>query len=91
MRTTVSLDDSGAGRGWLLIVSCRFSAVLSGWLVPGGWRRCPMCSGRHRFRLRRGGLLSGSRGRGGWSGGCGQGAQPLPAGQESLLSRARSS
>ena len=44
-----------------------------------------MCSGWHRFRPRRGGLLSGSRGRGDWSGGCGQGAQPVPAGQEGVL------
>jgi hypothetical protein len=26
----VSLDDSGGGREWLLIVLCRFSAVVSG-------------------------------------------------------------
>src|ERR1022692_1193271 len=32
-----------------------------------------------------GGLLSGSQGRGGWSGGFWQGAEPLPAGQERLL------
>jgi hypothetical protein len=42
----LDLDDSGDGRGSLLIVLCRFSAVVSGSLVPGGWRRCPMCSGR---------------------------------------------
>ena len=51
----VNLDDSGCRRSWLLTVLRRFSAVLSGRLVPGGWRCCPMCSGRHRLRLRRGG------------------------------------
>ena len=56
------LDDSGGRRGWLLMVLCRFSAVLSGSRGPGGWRCCPMCSGRHRLRLRRGGLLSGVAG-----------------------------
>ena len=44
-----------------------------------------MCPGWHRFRLRRGGLLSGSERRDGWSGGCGQGAQPLPARQEGVF------
>ena len=34
--TVVNLNDSGVARGWLLIVSCRFSAVLSGPRVPGG-------------------------------------------------------
>ena len=57
-----NLDDSGGRRGWLLIVLCRFSAVVSGSPVSGGWRCCPMCSGRHRLRLRRGGLLSGVAG-----------------------------
>src|SRR6266536_2875568 len=80
-----NLDDSGCGRGWLLVVLCRFSAVVSGWRVSGGWRCCPMCSGSHRLRPCRGVLLSGSQGRGGWSGGCWQGAQPLPAGQEGVL------
>jgi len=32
------LNDSGVGRGWLLIVLCRFSAIVSGSDVPGGWR-----------------------------------------------------
>jgi hypothetical protein len=41
----LDLDDSGDGRGWLLIVLCRFSAVVSGSRVSGGWRCCPMCSG----------------------------------------------
>jgi len=50
-----SLNDSRVGRGWLLIVLCRFSMVLSGPRVPGGWRCCPMCPGRHRLRLRRDG------------------------------------
>jgi len=27
---SVDLDDSRCGRGWLLIVLCRFSAVVSG-------------------------------------------------------------
>ena len=49
------LDDSGVDRGWLLIVSCRVSAVVSCFRVPGGWRGYPMCFGRHRFRLRRDG------------------------------------
>src|SRR4249920_974180 len=44
-----------------------------------------MCSGRAPAPTAPGSLLSGSQGRGGWSGGCGQGAQPLPAGQERLL------
>src|SRR5262249_15463197 len=39
----VSLDDSRAGRGWLLVVLCRFSAILSGSQVGGGWRCCPIC------------------------------------------------
>ncbi len=53
-------------------------------MADGGWRRA-RCPRGHRLRLRRGGLLSGSQGRSGWSGGCRQGAQPLPAGQEHLL------
>ena len=36
-----SLNDSRVGRGWLLIVLCRFSAVVTGWRVPGGWRCWP--------------------------------------------------
>ena len=59
----VSLDDSGCGQGWLLIVLCRFSAVVSCWQVPGGWRCCPMCSGG--TGLTRAGAVSfpGSQGR----------------------------
>ncbi len=33
-----NLNDSRARRGWLLIALCRFSAVVSGSDVPGGWR-----------------------------------------------------
>lgn len=75
----------GAGEAGLLIVSCRFSAVLSGPRVPGGWRCCPMCSGRAPAPTAPGRLLSVSQGQSCWSGGCGQGAQPFPAGQECLL------
>ena len=82
---SLNLDHSGAGRGWLLFALCRFSAVVSGSRVSGRWRSRPMCSGGHRLRPRRCGLLSGSQGRGGWSGRCGQGAQPVPAGQEGVL------
>jgi len=32
-KRVVSLDDSGCGRGWLLIGLCQFSAVVSGWRV----------------------------------------------------------
>src|SRR6266851_387114 len=60
----VSLDDSGGG---LRLVTDRVVPVFGRgvWLVvPGGWRCCPMCSGRHRLRPRRGGLLSGVVGAG---------------------------
>jgi hypothetical protein len=65
----VSLDDSGCGRGWLLIGLCRFSAVVSGWRVAVlpdvlGAAPAPTAPGR---------LLSGSQGRDSWSGGCWQG------------------
>src|SRR6266849_10526903 len=36
-----SLDDSRGGRGWLLIVSCRFSAGLCRPRISGGWRVLP--------------------------------------------------
>ena len=58
------LDDSGGGRGWLLIVPCRFSVVLSGPRVPGGWRCCPMCSGWAPAPTAPGSLLSWSQGQG---------------------------
>src|SRR6266849_8564729 len=80
-----SLDDSGADRGWLLIVLCRF---FRPWCLASGFPAAavlPMCSeaapaptapGRAPFR---------SQGRDGWSGRLWQGAQPLPAGQEGVL------
>src|SRR5260370_31359100 len=37
----VDLDDSRGGRGWLLIVSCRFSAVLCRPRISGGGRGLP--------------------------------------------------
>ena len=70
------LDDSGCRRGLLLIVLCRFSAVGSGWRVAV----LPDVLGAAPAPTAPGGLLSGLRGWGGWSGGCRQGAQPLPAG-----------
>src|SRR6266536_2300859 len=80
-RSAVSLDDSGCRRGLLLIVLFRFSAVVAGWRVAVlpdvlGTAPAPTAPGWPPFR---------SRGRGGWSVGCRQGAQPLPAGQERLL------
>jgi hypothetical protein len=75
----------GAVGCWLLIMLCRFPAMMSGSRVSVGDGAARCARGGHRLRPRRGGLLSGSRGRGSWSGGCGQGAQPLPAGQERLL------
>jgi len=60
----LNLDDSGGGRGWLLIVPCRFSVVLSGPRVPGGWRCCPMCSGWASAPTAPGSLLSWSQGQG---------------------------
>src|SRR5712691_12947698 len=44
-----------------------------------------MCPGRAPAPTAPGRLLSGSQGRGGWSGGFWQGAEPLPAGQEGVL------
>jgi hypothetical protein len=54
-----SLNDSGVGRGQLPVVSRRFSAVVSGSRVPGGWRtaRCaraapaPTAPARPPFRV----------------------------------------
>ena len=60
--SSTNLDDSGAGWDWLLIVSCPFSAVLSGWLVPGGWAALPDVLGWHRFRLCRAVSFPGRRG-----------------------------
>src|SRR5215469_11499370 len=77
----VSLDDSGCRRGLLLIVLCRVSAVVAGWRVAV----LPDVLGVAPVPTAPGGLLSGLEGRGGWSVGCGQGAQPLPAGQERLF------
>jgi hypothetical protein len=42
----------------------------------------PGCPGAHRLRPRRVFLLSCRSGGSCWSGGCGQGAEPLPAGEE---------
>ena len=44
----LSLDDSGAGRGLLLVALCRFSAVVSGSRVTIGRRCCTTYSGGHR-------------------------------------------
>ena len=65
-----SLDDSGCRRGLLLIVLCRFSAVVAGWRVAV----LPDVLGAAPAPTAPGGLPSGSRGRGGWSVWCGQGA-----------------
>src|SRR5690348_6135623 len=62
-----------------------FRAVLSGWLVPGGGGAARYARGGTGSDCAGTGLLSGSQGRGGWSGGLWQGAQPFPAGQERLL------
>ena len=67
----VSLNDSGVGRGQLLIVLCRFSAVVSGSYVPGGWRWRPVCPERAPAPTAPGWSPFRLRGRGGWSGGCG--------------------
>ena len=51
----ISLDDSGCPRGLLLIVLCRFSAVVAGWRV--GAARCARggtgsdCAGAPPFRV----------------------------------------
>ena len=52
------------------MVLCRCSAVVSGWRVAV----LPDVLGGHRFRLRRAASFPGCGGRGGWSGGCWQGA-----------------
>src|SRR6185312_590466 len=44
----------------------------------------PVCPGAHRLRPRRGGPPSVSPGSLCWSGGCWQGTEPLPAGEERL-------
>ena len=80
--SAVGLDDSGDGRDWLLIMLCRFSPVVSGSGNSGVRRCCPMCSGGPSSDRAGAGSFPGHRDRGGWSGGCRQGAQPLPAGQE---------
>src|SRR2546429_8213580 len=82
-----SLDDSGAGWDWLLIVSCPFSAVLSGWLVPGGGAALPDVLGWPPVRLCRAGSLPGRRGGGAWAAGGGRGATRRPPAQSSPLPR----
>jgi hypothetical protein len=57
----ISLNDSGGGRGWLLIVLCLFSAVVSGWRVAVlpdvlGAAPAPTAPGRAPFRGRGGGV-----------------------------------
>ena len=52
----IGLDDSGAGRGWLLMVLCLFSAVLSGSRVAV----LPDVLGRAPAPTAPGGLLPGS-------------------------------
>ncbi len=76
----VNLDDSGAGRGWLLIVLCR---VFRPWCLAGGFPAAavlPMCSGAAPAPTAPGRAPFRSQGRDGWSGRLWQGAQPLPAG-----------
>ncbi len=55
------LDASGCRRGLLLIVLCRFSAVVAGWRVAV----LPDVLGAAPAPTAPGGLLSGSRGWGG--------------------------
>ena len=81
----VSLNRSGVSEVWLLIVLMPGFGVwcLFGWagLVV---RQCPVCPGAHRLRLRRGDPPFLRRDGSCWSGGCGQGAEPLPAGEERI-------
>ena len=82
----VDLDDSGCTRSWLLIALCRFSAVLSCRLVPGGGGAARCARGGTGSECA--GAAASFRGcgdGGGWSGGCGQGTEPLPAGEEGVL------
>jgi hypothetical protein len=66
---------------------CPVSGVVSVWLeVAVAWW-CPVCPGAHRLRRRRGRAPFGRWDGLCWSGWCGQGAEPLPAGQERLLPR----
>jgi hypothetical protein len=61
----IGLNDSGVGRGQLPVVLRRFSAVVSGSRVPGGWRaaRCaraapaPTAPGRPPFRVAGAGVV----------------------------------
>src|SRR5271170_900601 len=58
---------------------------MSVWLVVAVAWWCPVCPGAHRLRPRRAGLLPVRWCCWFWSGGCWQGAEPLPAGEECLL------
>ena len=66
------LNDSGAGRGQLLIVLCRFSVVVSGSYVPGGWRWRPVCPERAPAPTAPGWSPFRLRGRGGGQAGAGR-------------------
>ena len=70
---------------WLLIVLSLFFDFMS--VCPrGGWCAVrPVCPGAHRLRPRRGGPPSCRWGCSCWSGGCWQGAEPLPAGEERVF------
>src|ERR1700722_7414542 len=54
-------------------------------LAGKGWVTGPACTGPHRLRPRRGGLLPCRWDDSCWSCGCGQGGDPLPAGDERVL------
>jgi hypothetical protein len=78
-----SFQGRGEAGYWLCCAGFRPLCLVLGFPAGGGPARCARAG--HRLRPHRCGLLSGSQGPGGWSGGCEQGAQPLPAGQEGVF------
>ena len=81
-----SLNRSGVPEVWLLIVLVPVLGLMSVSVWAGGARGAARCARVRTGSDRAGVVLLPCRWGGScWSGGCGQGAQPLPAGEERLL------